>query len=159
MREKAENHTHFSLFFLPFIPVERGGVCHSPRGGDLLVLWCGFGDFSTAQHERLKVPIRCCQVCILIFLSVFVTQMAVMCEKTGPELWSWRAIQWGMSLANSWRISGDIYDAFTRPDALCSCDDAKDPHCIAPGRLAQSSMHSPSVLTVWRYSLLRFEHN
>ncbi|KAE9381946.1 glycoside hydrolase family 27 protein [Stipitochalara longipes BDJ] len=40
---------------------------------------------------------------------------------------------WGMSLANSWRMSGDIYDAFTRPDALCSCDDAKDPHCIAPG--------------------------
>jgi hypothetical protein len=43
-----------------------------------------------------------------------------------------------MSIANSWRMSGDIYDAFTRPDALCSCDDAKDPHCIAPGRLAHS---------------------
>ncbi|KAK2602027.1 hypothetical protein QQS21_004454 [Conoideocrella luteorostrata] len=40
---------------------------------------------------------------------------------------------WGMSLANSWRMSGDIYDSFTRPDALCSCDDPRDPHCIHPG--------------------------
>lgn len=40
---------------------------------------------------------------------------------------------WGMSLANSWRISGDIYDHFDRPDALCSCDDPRDPHCVAPG--------------------------
>lgn len=30
-------------------------------------------------------------------------------------------------------MSGDIYDSFTRPDALCSCDDPRDPHCIAPG--------------------------
>lgn len=52
-----------------------------------------------------------------------------------------------MSLANSWRMSGDIYDAFTRPDALCSCDDAKDPHCIAPGQLGHSSISSSSVLT------------
>ena len=27
---------------------------------------------------------------------------------------------WGMSLANSWRMSGDIYDSFTRPDILCA---------------------------------------
>jgi hypothetical protein len=64
-----------------------------------------------------------------------------------------------MSLANSWRMSGDIYDAFTRPDALCSCGDAKDPHCIAPGQFARSSMHSSSVLTMRRHSLLCFEHN
>lgn len=38
-----------------------------------------------------------------------------------------------MSLANSWRISGDIYDSFTRPDDLCSCEMASDPHCVAPG--------------------------
>lgn len=38
-----------------------------------------------------------------------------------------------MSIANSWRMSGDIYDSFTRPDPLCSCDDERDPHCIAPG--------------------------
>lgn len=40
---------------------------------------------------------------------------------------------WGMSLANSWRISGDIYDHFDRPDALCSCTDPRNPHCVAPG--------------------------
>ncbi|KAH8650182.1 glycoside hydrolase superfamily [Xylariales sp. PMI_506] len=41
---------------------------------------------------------------------------------------------WGMSIANSWRISGDIYDAFTRPDDLCGCDKTlSDPYCIAPG--------------------------
>jgi alpha-galactosidase len=30
-------------------------------------------------------------------------------------------------------MAGDIYDSFTRPDDLCSCDDHRDPHCIAPG--------------------------
>lgn len=40
---------------------------------------------------------------------------------------------WGMSIANSWRISGDIYDSFSRPDDLCSCETASDPHCVAPG--------------------------
>ncbi len=41
--------------------------------------------------------------------------------------------QWGMSIANSWRVSGDIYDSFARPDDLCSCEAASDPHCVAPG--------------------------
>ncbi|KAG4444303.1 hypothetical protein IFR05_000177 [Cadophora sp. M221] len=40
---------------------------------------------------------------------------------------------WGMSIANSWRMSGDIYDSFSRPDDLCPCSNAADPHCIAPG--------------------------
>lgn len=40
---------------------------------------------------------------------------------------------WAMSIANSWRISGDIYDDFNRPDTLCSCVNAADPHCVAPG--------------------------
>jgi alpha-galactosidase len=40
---------------------------------------------------------------------------------------------WGMSIANSWRMSGDIYDHFTRPDDLCSCTDVTNPHCVAPG--------------------------
>ncbi|KAL2075055.1 hypothetical protein VTL71DRAFT_8835 [Oculimacula yallundae] len=40
---------------------------------------------------------------------------------------------WGMSIANSWRMSGDIYDSFSRPDDLCPCTDLTDPHCIAPG--------------------------
>lgn len=41
--------------------------------------------------------------------------------------------QWGPSIANSWRISGDIYDSFARPDDLCGCGDPTDPHCVAPG--------------------------
>ncbi|KAJ9669621.1 hypothetical protein H2201_000004 [Coniosporium apollinis] len=40
---------------------------------------------------------------------------------------------WGMSIANSWRMSGDIYDSFTRPNDLCICTNAADPHCVAPG--------------------------
>ena len=40
---------------------------------------------------------------------------------------------WGMSIANSWRVSGDIYDHFNRPDALCACENPADPHCVAPG--------------------------
>lgn len=39
-----------------------------------------------------------------------------------------------MSIANSWRVTGDIYDSFTRPDDLCGCDTTiSDPFCIAPG--------------------------
>ena len=30
-------------------------------------------------------------------------------------------------------MSGDIYDSFSRPDDLCPCSNAADPHCIAPG--------------------------
>jgi alpha-galactosidase len=40
---------------------------------------------------------------------------------------------WGMSIANSWKISGDIYDSFSRPDDLCSCVQASNPYCVAPG--------------------------
>lgn len=38
-----------------------------------------------------------------------------------------------MSIANSWRISGDIYDSFSRPDDLCSCTEPSNPFCVAPG--------------------------
>ncbi|KAK8068900.1 glycoside hydrolase family 27 protein [Apiospora phragmitis] len=46
---------------------------------------------------------------------------------------------WGMSIANSWRISGDIYDSFTRPDDLCGCHPnvLSDPYCIARGPIAR----------------------
>lgn len=42
---------------------------------------------------------------------------------------------WGMSISNSWRITGDIYDSFTRPDDLCGCNTVSpgDVNCIAPG--------------------------
>jgi alpha-galactosidase len=40
-----------------------------------------------------------------------------------------------MSIANSWRITGDIYDSFTRPDDLCGCNSIApgDVNCVAPG--------------------------
>ncbi len=40
---------------------------------------------------------------------------------------------WGPTIANSWRMSGDMYDHFNRPDALCACHDPADPHCVSPG--------------------------
>ncbi|ORY08943.1 glycoside hydrolase superfamily [Clohesyomyces aquaticus] len=42
---------------------------------------------------------------------------------------------WGMSISNSWRITGDIYDSFTRPDDLCGCNTLSpgDVNCVAPG--------------------------
>lgn len=42
---------------------------------------------------------------------------------------------WGMSISNSWRITGDIYDSFTRPDDLCGCNTVApgDVNCVAPG--------------------------
>ncbi|OTA04865.1 GH27 alpha-galactosidase [Trichoderma parareesei] len=66
--------------------------------------------------------------------------MAKALKKTGRailySLCSWGedyVHTWGGSIANSWRVSGDIYDSFARPDDLCSCTDAADPACIAPG--------------------------
>ena len=53
---------------------------------------------------------------------------------------------WGYSIANSWRISGDIYDHFNRPDALCSCSDPRDPHCVSPGSMC-SVMHILNKVT------------
>lgn len=40
-----------------------------------------------------------------------------------------------MSIANSWRITGDIYDSFSRPDDLCGCQTLSpgDVNCVAPG--------------------------
>jgi alpha-galactosidase len=40
-----------------------------------------------------------------------------------------------MSIANSWRVTGDIYDSFTRPDDLCGCNTLESGavNCIAPG--------------------------
>ncbi|KXL50518.1 MAG: glycoside hydrolase family 27 protein [Acidomyces sp. 'richmondensis'] len=40
---------------------------------------------------------------------------------------------WGVSIANSWRVTGDVYDSFSRPDAQCSCVEATDPLCVSPG--------------------------
>ncbi|KAH7160988.1 alpha-galactosidase [Dactylonectria macrodidyma] len=40
---------------------------------------------------------------------------------------------WGASVANSWRVTGDIYDSFSRPDALCACDDPSQSMCTSFG--------------------------
>ncbi|KAI4721491.1 hypothetical protein E4T48_02267 [Aureobasidium sp. EXF-10727] len=67
-------------------------------------------------------------------------EMAKALKKTGRSilysLCSWGedfVHTWGGSIANSWRVSGDIYDSFARPDELCGCGASTDPHCIAPG--------------------------
>ncbi|KAF1350691.1 alpha-galactosidase/alpha-n-acetylgalactosaminidase [Delphinella strobiligena] len=38
---------------------------------------------------------------------------------------------WAQTMANSWRMSGDIYDSFNTPDIRCPCTDAYD--CLLPG--------------------------
>ncbi|OAQ78506.1 alpha-galactosidase [Purpureocillium lilacinum] len=67
-------------------------------------------------------------------------EMAKALKKTGRSilysLCSWGedyVHTWGGSIANSWRISGDIYDSFSRPDDLCACNDPANPACVAPG--------------------------
>ena len=37
---------------------------------------------------------------------------------------------WAQTIANSWRMSGDVYDSFDRPDARCPCDTYE---CSLPG--------------------------
>ena len=37
---------------------------------------------------------------------------------------------WAQTIANSWRMSGDIYDSFDRPDARCPCETYE---CTLPG--------------------------
>ena len=37
---------------------------------------------------------------------------------------------WAQTMANSWRISGDVYDSFDRPDARCPCNTYE---CSLPG--------------------------
>ncbi|KAK9365069.1 glycoside hydrolase superfamily [Lipomyces kononenkoae] len=39
---------------------------------------------------------------------------------------------WAHTVANSWRMSGDIYDYFNRPDARCPCT-GEETYCAYPG--------------------------
>jgi hypothetical protein len=39
----------------------------------------------------------------------------------------------GQTVANSWRMSGDIYDNFDRPDARCPCTGNENYNCALPG--------------------------
>jgi alpha-galactosidase len=40
---------------------------------------------------------------------------------------------WGSTIANSWRISGDVYDSWDQPDARCPCDGPDAWNCGLPG--------------------------
>lgn len=41
---------------------------------------------------------------------------------------------WAQTMANSWRMSGDVYDSFSRPDVRCPCTGDEDSYlCILPG--------------------------
>jgi alpha-galactosidase len=40
---------------------------------------------------------------------------------------------WGSTIANSWRITGDIYDSWNRPDPRCPCDGDEAWNCQLPG--------------------------
>ncbi|KAJ4389327.1 hypothetical protein N0V93_006793 [Gnomoniopsis smithogilvyi] len=40
---------------------------------------------------------------------------------------------WGTTIANSWRISGDVYDSYNRPDDRCPCDGPDAWDCGLPG--------------------------
>jgi alpha-galactosidase len=40
---------------------------------------------------------------------------------------------WGSTIANSWRITGDIYDSWDHPDARCPCDGIDAYNCELPG--------------------------
>lgn len=41
--------------------------------------------------------------------------------------------KWAQTVANSWRISGDITDTFDRPDASCPCSGEQGIDCALPG--------------------------
>jgi alpha-galactosidase len=40
---------------------------------------------------------------------------------------------WGGQISNSWRISGDVYDSFDRPDPRCPCEGSDAGNCYLPG--------------------------
>ena len=41
--------------------------------------------------------------------------------------------KWAQTVANSWRISGDIFDTFDKPDARCPCSGDEGIDCALPG--------------------------
>ncbi|GAM87867.1 hypothetical protein ANO11243_058950 [Dothideomycetidae sp. 11243] len=66
--------------------------------------------------------------------------MSMALNKTGrPILYS--MCQWGedgpwnwaMTIANSWRVTGDITDTFDRPDSRCPCSEEMGLNCKLPG--------------------------
>ncbi|KAI4130612.1 MAG: hypothetical protein LQ347_003309 [Umbilicaria vellea] len=51
-----------------------------------------------------------------------------MCNWGQDQPWNW-----AQTMANSWRISGDVYDSFDRPDDRCPCTDQEGNNCQLPG--------------------------
>ncbi|KAK9360842.1 glycoside hydrolase superfamily [Lipomyces starkeyi] len=51
-----------------------------------------------------------------------------MCNWGEDYLW-----KWAQTVANSWRMSGDIYDSFDRPDPRCPCTGDEGYECAFPG--------------------------
>lgn len=39
--------------------------------------------------------------------------------------------QWGSTIANSWRATGDIYDSFDEPDVRCPCTGDEGYDCVS----------------------------
>lgn len=63
-----------------------------------------------------------------------------LCQWGEDQVWNW-----GATIANSWRMSGDIYDNFDRPDDRCPCPDSSAPcplagfHCSAMNILEKAA--------------------
>ncbi|MCJ1350814.1 MAG: hypothetical protein MMC33_000795 [Icmadophila ericetorum] len=51
-----------------------------------------------------------------------------MCNWGEDKPWNW-----AQTMANSWRMSGDIYDSFDRPDVRCPCTGDEGYECQLPG--------------------------
>ena len=41
--------------------------------------------------------------------------------------------KWAQTVANSWRITGDVFDTFDRPDKACPCSNEQGIDCALPG--------------------------
>jgi alpha-galactosidase len=107
---KYDNCYHMGRFGTPKISFDRYKVMWdaiNSTGRPILYSLCNWGEDYT--HTVSKPPLN-----------------------SDPRHYANKS-KWGMSIANSWRMSGDIYDSFSRPDDLCSCVDASNPHCVAPG--------------------------
>ncbi|POW16378.1 hypothetical protein PSHT_06757 [Puccinia striiformis] len=63
-----------------------------------------------------------------------------LCQWGEDQVWNW-----GSTIANSWRVSGDIADNFDRPDDRCPCPDSSAPcplagfHCSAMNILEKAA--------------------
>lgn len=79
----------------------------------------GTANISFARYERMSRALNATGRNILYS----------MCNWGQDHPWDW-----AYSIANSWRVSGDIYDKFDRPDVRCPCEGYKEgADCWFPG--------------------------